>query len=48
MLEMNKMTRIEEKLDASMSKMSTHERRSNSINAVGIEEGSEQKCITDE
>ena len=32
------MSAIEAKLDALMSKMSTYERRSNSVNAVGIEE----------
>ena len=37
MLELNNMTVIEGKLDVLMSKMSTQERRSHSINTVGIE-----------
>ena len=41
------MTTIEAKLDMLMSKMSTHERRCHSINTIGIEEGGEQKCMTD-
>ena len=41
MLELNKMTEIEAKLDVLMSKMSTQERRSHLANAVGIEEGGE-------
>ena len=48
MLELNRMTAIEAKLDALMSKMSTRERRSHSANAVGIEEGGEKKFIADE
>ena len=48
MLELNKVTIIEAKLDVLMSKISTQERRSHSINTVGIEEGGEQKCKTDE
>ena len=31
-----------------MSKMSTQERRCHSANTMGIEEGGEQKCMTDE
>ena len=42
------MTAIEAKLDVLMSKMNIQERRSHSGNAVGIEEGREQKCMTDE
>ena len=48
MLELNKMNAIEAKLDALISKMSTQERRSHSANIVGIEEGAELKCMTDE
>ena len=47
MLELNKMTVIEAKLDALMSKMSTQERISHSTNVVVIEEEGEQKCIVD-
>ena len=38
MLELNRMTAIEGKLDVLMSKMSTQERRSHSANTMGIEE----------
>ena len=48
MLELNRMFAIEAKLDVLMSKMSTQEKRSYSANAVGIEEGREQECSTDE
>ena len=48
MLELNKMATIEAKLDVLMSKMSTQERRSHSENIVGIEEGGEKKCMTNE
>ena len=48
MLELNKMTTTEAKLDVLMSKMSTQERRSHSANTVGIEEEGEQKCMTGE
>ena len=41
MLELNRMTAIEAKLDVLMSKMNTQERRSCSANVVGIEEGGE-------
>ena len=47
MLELNKMTAIEAKLDVLMSKISTLEMRSHLANTMGIEEG-EQKCMTDE
>ena len=47
-IELNRMSAIKAKLDALMSKMNNQERRSHSTNAVGIEEGGEQKCITDE
>ena len=48
MLELNRMTAIEAKLDGLMSKISTQERRSHSVNAMGIEEGGEHKCNNDE
>ena len=48
MVELNRMTTIEAKLDMLMSKMSTQERRSHLTNTIGIEEGGEQKCMTDE
>ena len=48
MLEMNKMTAIEAKLDVLMSRMNTQERRSHLKNTVGIEERGEKKCINDE
>ena len=48
MLELNRMTAIEAKLDVLMSKMSTQERRIHSTNIVGIEEEGEHKCMTGE
>ena len=48
MLEQNKTTTIEAKLDVLMSNISTQERKSHSANIVGIEEGGEQKCMTGE
>ena len=47
-IELNKMSSIEAKLDVLMFKMNNQERRSHSANAVGIEEGREQKSIADE
>ena len=47
-IELNKMSTIEAKLDALMIKMNNRERISYSTNALGIEEGSKQKCIIDE
>ena len=41
MLELNRMTAIEAKLDVMTSKMNTQERRSYSANAVGTEKGRE-------
>ena len=38
MLELNRITSIEAKLDVLMSRKNTQERRSHSENAVGIEE----------
>ena len=48
MLELNKMIAIEAELDVLMVKMSTQERRSHSVNAVGIEEEDEKKCNNNE
>ena len=48
MLELNKMTAIEVKLDVLMTRMNNQEMRSHLENAVGIEKGGEQKCMTDE
>ena len=48
MLELNRMTAIEAKLDTLMSKMSTQERRRHSANAVGIKEEGEHKGIANE
>ena len=48
MLELNRMTAVDVKLDVLMSKMSTQEKRSHSTNTVGIEEGGEQKCMAGE
>ena len=48
MIELQRMSAIEAKLDALMSKMNNQERRSHSANVVRIEEGGEQKCIVDE
>ena len=42
-IKLKKMSTIEAKLDAPMSKMNNQERRINSANAVGIEDGTEQK-----
>ena len=47
-IELNKLSVIEAKLDALMSKINNQERRSHAANAVGIEEGGEHKCIVDE
>ena len=48
MIELNRMTAIEEKLDALMSRLSNQERRVNSAHEVGTVEGGEQKCNADE
>ena len=48
MIELNKMSTIEKKLDALMSKMNNQERISPSANAVGIEERGGQKSIVGE
>ena len=41
MLELNRITTIEAKMDILMSKMNTEDERSHSTNAVGIKEGGE-------
>ena len=46
-IELNRMSSIEAKLDALMSKMNNQKRISHSANAVGIEEGGKHKCIVD-
>ena len=48
MIELNRMTTIEAKLDALRSRLSNQERRVHSAHEVGIVEGGEQKCIVDE
>ena len=48
MIELNKMTTIEAKLDATMNMMNDNEKRGHSCNEVGIVEGSEQKNIIDQ
>ena len=45
MIELNRMSAIEAKLDALMSKMGHQERRVHSGHEVGTVEGGEQKCI---
>ena len=47
MIELNKMSIIEAKLDAIMNKMNNQERRGHSYNEVGIVEGAEQKNVAD-
>ena len=46
-IELNKMSTIEAKLDAIMNRMKNQERRGHSCNEVGIVEGAEQKNIAD-
>ena len=46
-IEPNKMTSIEAKLDAIMNRMTNQERRSHSVNEVGIVDGAEQKSVAD-
>ena len=48
MIELNRMTAIEAKLDALMSRLGNQERRVHAAHEVGIVEGSEHKCIADE
>ena len=47
-IELNKMTAIEAKLDALIRSLSSHDRRVHAAHEVGTMEGGEQKCITDE
>ena len=47
MIELNKMTTIEEKLDALTNRMNSQERRSHSVNEVGIVNGAEKNNATD-
>ena len=47
-IELNKMSAIEAKLDTIMNRMNNQERIGHSYNEVGIMEGSEQKNITDQ
>ena len=44
MIKLNKMSAIEAKLDALMSKMSNQKRKIHLVNEVGTMEGVEQKC----
>ena len=46
-IELNKMSAIEAKLDAIMNRMNNQERRGHSCNEVGIVEGAEQKNVVD-
>ena len=46
MIELNRMTAIEAKLDALMGKLGNQERRVHAAHEVGIVEGSEQKSIS--
>ena len=46
-IELNRMTAMEENLDALMSKLSNQERRVHAAHEVGTVEGGEQKCIAD-
>ena len=48
MIELNKMTAIEAKLDALMNKLGNQDRRKHSTHEVGIVEGNEQKSSADE
>ena len=47
-IELNKMSEIEAKLDTIMNRMNNQERRGNTYNEVGVVEGAGQKCATDE
>ena len=47
-IELNKMTAIEAKLDSIMNKMNNQERRGHSCNEVGIVKGCEQKSTDDQ
>ena len=47
-IELNKMSAIEAKLDTIMNRMNNQERRGHSCNEVGVVEGARQKCFTNE
>ena len=47
-IELNKLSTIEAKIDAIMNKMNNQERRGHSYNEVGIVEGVEQKNVVDQ
>ena len=47
-IELNKMTTIEAKLDAIMTRMNDRDIRNHSVNEVGIVEGLEQKSVVDQ
>ena len=47
-IELNKMTTIEEKLDAIMNRMNSQERRSHPVNEVGIVNGAEQNNVANQ
>ena len=46
-IELNKMTAIEPKLDALMNKLGNQDRRMHLAHEVGTMEGNEQKSVTD-
>ena len=48
MIELNRMTTIEEKLDALMNKIGNQDRRIHSAHEVGTIDGNEQKSSADE
>ena len=48
MIELNKMTAIEANLDSIINRMNTQERRSHSVNKVGIVNGVEQNSAIDQ
>ena len=48
MIELNNMTVIKAKLDAIMNRMNSQERRSHSVNEVGIVNGVEQNIVADQ
>ena len=48
MIELNKMTAIEAKLDGIKNIMNNQERRSHSVNEVRIVDGVEQKSVDDQ
>ena len=48
MIELNKMTAIEAKLDVIMNRMNNQERRNHSINEVGIMNGAKKNNVVDQ